>query len=90
MCKNCAYRIGLCQEMKKLNKSHHMKISIELFIIANFVINESAGNLDILFLTMLAQRSDIFTYLLKTVKLSSEKSFTINLPLDLKAKAIYK
>lgn len=46
--------------------------------------------MDILLLTMLDQRSDIFTYLLKTVRLCSEKPFTNNLPLDLKAKATYK
>jgi len=39
---------------------------------------------------MLDQRSDIFTYLLKTVKLCSEKPFINNLPLDLKAKTTYK
>lgn len=50
----------------------------------------SAGNLGVVLLTMLDQRLDILTYLLKTVKLCSEKPFTDNLPLDLKAKAIYK
>lgn len=39
---------------------------------------------------MLGQRSDVFTYLLKAVKLCSGKPFTNDLPLDLKAKATYK
>lgn len=69
----------LFQEMNKLSNSQGMYSFIKLFIIANILIKESSDKLGILLLTMLVERSCIFTYLLDTVKLCPEKPLA-NIP----------
>lgn len=73
MYENSSYMTRLFQEMNKLSNSQGMYSFIKLFIIANILIKESSDKPDILLLTMLVERSCIFTYLLDTVKLCPEK-----------------